>query len=296
MNEFPLRIGTRDLTLIEGPAGWGEYSPLPGYPCDPAAARRAAEEAAELGFPPTVRRAVPVNALVEWDTPLDRALSERLEQFSAVKVKVGRAPIDVDLHRVATIRSFVGPSVALRIDANGAWDLWTAVDFLERARRYDLEFAEQPVASIEDMATLRRKVAVPIAADECVVSVADVERLRFASAADVLVLKVQPVGGVRAALALAQAAGIPVAVSSMMETSIGVSAGLALAAALDALPFACGLATLDESTPDVVQPPLRPRNGVLEVPPVWPVPDPALLGRYASSRAGSGTSARNVAR
>ena len=292
MIEHHLRIDARDVLLVEGPAGWGECSPLAGYPCDPVAARRAAEEAAELGFPPAVRTAVPVNALVDWDARLDRALAERLAPFPSVKVKVGRAPIDVDLDRVATIRSLIGPSVGLRVDANGAWDLWTAVDFLDRARRYDLEFAEQPVASIDDLGTLRRKVAVPIAADECVVSLVDVERLRAASAADVLVLKVQPVGGVRAALALAHAAALPVVVSSMMETSVGVSAGLALAAALDELPFACGLATLDESTPDVVPDALRHRNGVLELPAVWPVPDPVLLARYAA-RPGS---ARKVAR
>ena len=204
MIEHPLRIGAREVLLIEGPAGWGECSPLAGYPCDPAAARRAAEESAEIGFPPAVRTSVPVNALVEWDAPLDRALAERLAPFPSVKVKVGRSPVDVDLDRVATIRSLVGPSVALRIDANGAWDLWTAVDFLERVRRYDIEFAEQPVASIDDLGTLRRKVAVPIAADECVVTLDDVMRLRFAAAADVLVLKVQPVGGVRAALEIAR--------------------------------------------------------------------------------------------
>ena len=191
LTDHLLRIGDRTVTLIEGPAGWGECSPLPGYPSDPAVCRRAAEEAALLGFPPARRDEVPVNALVNA-TGFD---ADALRQFSAVKVKVG-SPGDVDL--VAEVRDAVGPQVALRVDANGAWDVDTAVATIKRLARYDLEIVEQPVASLDDLARVRRAVDVPVAADECVRSLEDARRLRALDAADAIVLKQQPLGGVRA--------------------------------------------------------------------------------------------------
>ena len=157
-----------------------------------------------------------------------------------MKVKVGDPG---DLDRVAAVRAAVGPTVALRVDANGAWDVDAAVAAIGRMSVYDLELVEQPVASMEDLAAVRRRVAVPIAADECVRSVDDARALRRLAAADVVVLKVQPLGGVAAALAVADAAGVPALVTSMYETSVGLAAGLALAAALPELPYACGLGT-----------------------------------------------------
>ncbi|HZP29208.1 MAG TPA: enolase C-terminal domain-like protein [Acidimicrobiia bacterium] len=275
LTEHRLRIGDRRVTLVEGPAGWGECSPWPGYPCDPAAARRAAEEAASVGFPARVRAEVRVNALVQGRGFEPRALAG----YPCVKVKVG-APGDVDL--VAAVRDAVGPGVALRVDANGAWDVETAVDRLRVLARYGLELAEQPVASIDDLAHVRRRVDVPLAADECVRSVDDARRVRARGAADAVVLKVQPLGGVRAALDVADAAGLPAIPTSMMETSVGVAMGLALAAALDELPYACGLATAALLAGDVTLDPLVPDGrGVLAVRPV--VPDPALLARYAET-------------
>ena len=268
---YDLRIGDRAVTLIEGPAGWGEYSPLAGYPCDPKACRRAAEEAAELGFPPACRDAVPVNALVDGPT-FD---ADGLRSFGAVKVKV-RTERDVDV--VARVRDAVGWSVSLRVDANGTWDVDTAVTMIERLAVYDIELVEQPVTTIDDLARLRRRVAVAVAADECVRSVDDARRLRALDAADAIVLKQQPLGGVRAALAVAEAAGVPAIVSSMMETSVGLAAGLALAAALPELPYACGLATLGYVDGDVVSDPLLPEDGVLHARTV--VPDPELIARY----------------
>jgi o-succinylbenzoate synthase len=266
-----LRIGDRAVTLIEGPAGWGEYSPLAGYPCDPGACRRAAEEAAEVGFPRAHRDVVRVNALV--DGPVFDA--DALRRFDTVKVKV-RAARDVDV--VARVRDAVGPLVALRVDANGAWDVDTAVTMIERLARYDLELVEQPVAAIDELARVRRRVAVRVAADECVRTVEDARRLRALDAADAVVVKQQPLGGVRTALGVAEAAGVPAVVSSMMETSVGLAAGLALAAALPELPFACGLATLAYTGGDVVTDPLVPHDGVLRVRNV--VPDRDLIERY----------------
>jgi o-succinylbenzoate synthase len=273
VKEHHLRIGDRAVTLIAGPAGWGESSPLPGYACDPAASRRAAEEAARDGWPTPVRDSVPVNALVD-DGPVEPSA---LEGFPAVKVKVGRADPGADVDLVASVRDAIGPSAALRIDANGAWDLDRAAAVIPRLARYDLELVEQPVAGLDDLARLRRRVDVPLAADESVRTVDDGRRLASLHAADAVVLKVQPLGGVRAALRVADAAAVPALVTSMRETSVGIAAGLALAAALPELRYACGLAARMPGG-DVVREPLAPVDGVLRVRHVEP--DPELVARY----------------
>jgi o-succinylbenzoate synthase len=274
VTEYRLRIGDRAVTLIEGPAGWGECSPLAGYPSDPAVCRAAAEAAARLGFPPPLRTEVPVNALV--DGPF--AVAE-VRGFPAVKVKVRDA---AGISLVAAVRDAVGPEAAVRVDANGGWDVDTAVTMIGRLVRYDLEYVEQPVASLDDLARVRKRVSVRVAADECIRTLDDARRLRALDAADVIVLKQQPLGGVRAALEIADAAGVPAVVSSMMETSVGIAAGLALAAALPDLPFACGLATASMLPFDVVSSPPSPVDGVMRVSTV--TPEPALLARYEDGR------------
>lgn len=275
--EHRLRIGARDVLLLEGPAGWGECSPFAGYPCDPAAARAAAEEAATVGWPAPRRTVIPVNAFLPAGAPIDAAV---LVGFEAIKVKVGRGDPADDVRRLYTVRDAVGPEPAIRIDANGAWDVATAIDVLGALSSLRIEFAEQPVAFIDDLAAVRRATDVPIAADECVRSVDDARRVRDAGAADLIVLKVQPLGGVRRALEIVDACGLPAVVSSMMETSVGIAAGVALAAALDELPYACGLATLDEIDGDVTDDPLIPSDGVLPVRAV--VPSPARLAAYGA--------------
>jgi O-succinylbenzoate synthase len=273
VKEHRLRIGDREVTLVSGPAGWGECSPLPGYPCDPAAAWAAAREAACDGWPEAIRDTVAVNALVE--TPeIDRAA---LRGYPAVKVKVGRREARDDVELVAMVRDAIGPSVRLRVDANGAWDVDTAIDLITRLARYDLELVEQPVASLDDLARVRRRVDVPIAADESVRSVEHARQLAASDAADAVVLKVQALGGVRAALRVADAAGVPAVVTSMRETSVGIAAGAALAAALPELPYACGL-TSRLPGGDVVRDPLVAEHGSLRVRRVEP--DPQLIARY----------------
>ena len=273
MKEHRLRVGDRAVTLLAGPAGWGESSPLAGYACEPGASRRAAEESAHDGWPAALRDTVPVNALVDTAT-FDLA---SLNGFPAVKVKVGRPDAGADVDVVAAARDTVGPAVALRVDANGAWDVDTAEAMIRRLARYELELVEQPVAALDDLARLRRRVVVPIAADECVRSVSAARCLATLQAADVVVLKVQPLGGVRAALRVADAAGVPALVTSMRETSVGIAAGLALAAALPELPYACGLAARMPGG-DVVRDALVPVDGSMRVRRVEP--DPDLLGRY----------------
>jgi len=147
---------------------------------------------------------------------------------------------------------------------------------LERAAG-GLEYVEQPVASVEELALVRRRVQVPIAADESIRRVADPYRVRDLEAGDIAVLKVQPLGGVRACLRIAEDIGMPVVVSSAVESSIGIAAGVALAAALPELPYACGLATGQLLTDDVTAEPLLPSAGRLRA--RRPEVDPAALAR-----------------
>lgn len=279
----PLRVpiagvAEREAVLVEGRAGWGEVSPFPGYPSDPTRAWAAAREAACDGWPAPLRHAVPVAALIPAVEPgCAAALAQEATDagVTTFKVKVGGGD---DGGRLAAVRDVAGPSARLRVDANGAWDLEEAATRLHRLSSYDLELAEEPVAGLDDLARLRRRSTVPLAADECVRTVADARRLAALGAADAVVLKVQALGGVRAALTVAEAAGVPAVVSSMIETSVGLAAGLALAACLPDLPYACGLGTGLLLGGDVVPDPLLPEGGVVAV--RRPVPDPALLARY----------------
>ena len=281
---LPLRVpvggsSVREVTLVRGPSGWGEMSPLPGYPCDPARARAAAMEAAAGSWPAPLRTWVPVNGFVPAVEPAEAAaLASAAVRGGArgVKVKVGDA---ATVERVAAVRDAIGPHVAIRVDANGSWDLETAVDIVARLATFDLELVEQPVAALDDLARVRRRVEVPVAADEAVGDVDDARRLKDLGAADAVVLKVQALGGVRAALGVAEAAAVPAIVTSMYETSVGLGAGLALAAALPELPYACGLGTAWMLAADVVAHPLAPEAGGMEV--RRPAVDLALVERYA---------------
>jgi O-succinylbenzoate synthase len=269
-----LRLSGRDVQLLEGPAGWGECSPFSDYPCDPARAWAAAEEAACTGFPAARRGSVRLNALV----PGPDVDAAALAGFDAVKVKM-RSPDDVRL--VARVRDVVGARVEVRVDANGVFDVETAVDVVAQLRSLDVALVEQPVATLDELAALRRRVSVPVAADESVRDVADARRLRELAAADAVVLKVQPLGGVRPALAVAEEAGVPAIPTSMMETSVGLAAGLALACSLPEVPLACGLATAALLDEDVTSEPLVPRDGWLVRRLV--IPDPDRLDRYAAA-------------
>jgi O-succinylbenzoate synthase len=183
---------------------------------------------------------------------------------------------------VAAVRDALGPGGLVRVDANGGWSVDEAVAalaVLDRAAG-GLEYAEQPVASVEELAAVRRRVHVPIAADESIRRAEDPYRVRDLEAADVAVLKVQPLGGVRACLEIAERIGLPVVVSSALETSVGIAAGVALAAALPELPHACGLATVQLLADDVAGRVMSPTDG--ELPVLRPEPDPAALERLAA--------------
>jgi O-succinylbenzoate synthase len=165
------------------------------------------------------------------------------------------------------VRDALGPSGQIRVDANGAWSVDEAVGamaILDRAAG-GLEYVEQPCASVEELAAVRRRVGMPVAADESIRQAEDPYRVRDLGAADIAVLKVQPLGGVRACLRIAEEIGLPVVVSSALETSVGLAAGVALAAALPELPYACGLATLPLLDGDVTSQPFTVVDGALDV-------------------------------
>ncbi|TWD79700.1 O-succinylbenzoate synthase [Kribbella amoyensis] len=277
-------ITVREGMLFEGPAGWAEWSPFLDY--DDATCvswLRAAHEAAYEGWPEAVRTAVPVNCTVPAVGPeIARQLVERSGCRTA-KVKVaepGQTLAD-DLNRVEAVRDVLGPDGRVRIDANGAWSVDEAVAALKELDRFDLEYVEQPCASVEDLAAVRRRTDVLVAADESIRRAEDPLRVRELEAADIAVLKVQPIGGVRACLEIAEQIGLPVVVSSALETSVGIAAGVALAAALPELPYACGLGTVSMFTSEVVAEPLLPVHGMLPVRRISP--DPSRLEAATAS-------------
>jgi o-succinylbenzoate synthase len=292
---IPMRTRFRGITrregvLIQGPAGWGEFSPFAEYgPEECARWLAAAREAAYDGWPAPVRDRIPVNVTVPA-VDAERAYAiARVSGCRSAKVKVaerGQAAED-DVARVEAVREALGPGGRVRIDVNGAWEVDQAVRMIKLLDRFDLEYVEQPCASVEELAAVRRRVDVPVAADESIRRAEDPLRVRAAQAADIAVLKVQPLGGVRAALRIAEQIALPVVVSSAVETSVGLAAGLALAAALPSLPFACGLATLSLLEGDVVAEPLTAEAGEIAV--RRPAVAEAALARYeASPEVGSG--------
>ena len=263
-------ITVRGGMLVRGPAGWGEFSPFAEY--GPREASRwwaACHEAAHQGWPEPLRDRVPVNVTVPAVGPERAAEIVAAGGCATAKVKVAEKGQDwrEDVARVEAVRAAIGPSGRVRVDANGAWDVDTAVRMTRELDRFDLEYVEQPSATLDELAAVRRRVDVPVAADESVRRAEDPLKVRAADAADIVVLKVQPLGGVRAALRVAEACGLPVVVSSAVETSVGLAAGVALAAALPELPYACGLATMQMLTADVTAVPLLPEDGFLPVRP-----------------------------
>ncbi|TDC92379.1 O-succinylbenzoate synthase [Saccharopolyspora aridisoli] len=284
---LPMRNRFRGITvrrgvLMSGPAGWGEFCPFEDY--DDASAvpwLEAAFEACGDRWPEPIRDRIPVNCTVPAVSAEKAAQIVARSGCRTAKVKIadpGQTAAE-DLERVAAVRDALGPDGAIRVDANAAWDVDTAVSRIREldAAAHGLEYAEQPCPSIEELAAVRRKVDVRIAADESIRRAEDPMRVAVAGAADVAIIKATPLGGVRRALQVAEASGLPCVVSSAVETSVGLSAQLALAGALPELPFACGLGTMALLDGDVVADSLLPEQGFLPVLSKPPKPDPALV-------------------
>ncbi|MFI5584314.1 o-succinylbenzoate synthase [Amycolatopsis sp. NPDC051758] len=272
---IPLRnrfrgITVREGVLLRGPAGWGEFCPFADYSdAESVPWLQAALEASETGWPAPVRDRVEVNTTVPVVGPEKAFELVRASGCRTAKVKVAdtRASLAEDCARVEAVRAALGPDGAIRVDANMAWDVDTAVRAitdLDKAAG-GLEYAEQPCPTIDDLAAVRRRVPVRIAADESIRRAEDPLKVAVAGAADIAVLKVAPLGGVRRALEVAEACGLPCVVSSAVETSVGLAAGLALAGALPELEFACGLGTISLLDGDVCAASLSSVDGYLPV-------------------------------
>ncbi len=270
----------RSGVLIWGSGGVGEFSPFEEYGDDESASWLAAAiEAAEGTVASAVRQSVAVNCTVPAVSPAAAAaivLAGHGCRTAKVKVAEPGQRLDADLARVAAVRDALGPAGKVRVDANGGWSVKQAVDAIAALSELDLEYVEQPVTTVAELADVRRRVDVPIAADESIRRSGDPMRVKLLEAADIAVLKTQPLGGVGACLQIADQIDLPVVVSSALESSVGLAAGLALAAALPELPYACGLATASMLAADLVSEPMLPVDGHLAV--RRAVPDEELLG------------------
>ena len=275
---LPLRtkfrgLEEREILLFEGPNGWTEWSPFVEYTDEEAAVWLAA--AIDFGYgemPPLHRERIAVNATLP---AVDPALVERVltnfGEFSTVKIKVAETgqKIGDDIARIQRVRDLY-PETKVRLDANGGFEIEQAVDLVNQlqALGINIEYFEQPVASIAEMAELRlqlSRLGVLIAADESVRKVSDPLAVAQANAADILVLKAAPLGGISRALSIAAEAELPVVISSALDSSVGLSMGAYLAAAIPELKFDCGLATSALLAGDVTSDPLRPQNGFIDV-------------------------------
>jgi O-succinylbenzoate synthase len=272
-----------------GAAGWAEWSPFLDYQgTELVPWLRAADEAAECGWPAPLRTEIEVNSTIPAVEPERAYQIARAAGCRTAKVKVAERgqSLTHDVGRLEAVRDALGASGKIRIDANGGWTVDEAGHAVRELARFDLEYVEQPCGTVDELADLRRRlpragVDVPIAADESIRRTADPYQVARCEAADIAVLKVQPLGGVRACLEIAERIGLPVVVSSALETSIGIRAGLALAAALPELPYACGLNTVALLTDDLVSEPLIAVDGMITLDELF-VDETALDGHQPS--------------
>jgi O-succinylbenzoate synthase len=269
--------GVREGMLIEGPQGWGEFSPSPG--CDDRETSRwltAAVEGGTVGWPDPRRGRVAIAVIVTAVDPVSARGTVEVSGCLTADVTVAAKPgsLAEDVARVEAVRDALGPEGRIRLSANGMWsveDAVRAIAVLSEAAG-ELEFVGQPCRTADELATVRRKVDVRIAAEGS-----------SAEAVDVAILRSGPLGGVRRSLRVAERLERPCVVSSSGETSIGLASGLALAGALPELPFACALGTVSSLIGDLVveRRSLRPVDGHLPVAPTPASPEPDLLKRFA---------------
>ncbi len=273
-------ITVREAVLIEGPEGWTEFSPFVEYDDREAAAwLRGAIDFGWRATPPLERSFIRVNATVPAVSAAEvHDVLARYPGCRTAKVKVaepGQSLAD-DIARVRAVREALGPEGRIRIDANTLWNVDEAEHAIHALAEFDLEYVEQPCATIEELAEIRRRtkyMGVPIAADESVRKASDPLAVANARAADVLILKAQPLGGIHSALRIVAEVELPVVVSSALDTSVGIAMGAHLAAAIPALDFDCGLGTAAMFTDDVTDEPLIPVDGEIAV------ARPAVSGR-----------------
>jgi O-succinylbenzoate synthase len=254
-------VTVREVALFKGENGWGEFSPFLEYDDQESSQWLAsAIEAATRPRPARLREVIPVNGTIPA-TNDKKVIDELVASYAGVntyKVKVGEN-LSEDIARLARIRS-LGRKVKIRIDVNGLWSVDQALTnlyaFYENVGPF--EYVEQPCATLDELRELKRKIRIPlkIAVDEAIRKAADPFEVDLADAADIVMLKVQPLGGITRSLAIAEHHKLPAVVSSALESAVGIHYGLELAAALPNLSFDCGLATGALVASDVAELPI----------------------------------------
>lgn len=264
-------ITTREVLLLEGPYGWTEFSPFAEYGDEEASTwLKAAIDFGWNELPELHRSSIHVNATVPAvDASEIATVLARFPGCRSAKVKVGESgqTLAEDIARVAKVRELMGPEGRIRVDANAAWNVDETEHALHALASFDLEYIEQPCATLEELHQLRQRskyMDIPIAADESIRKASDPVEVIAAGAADILILKAQPLGGVRQVLHLASSTKLPVVISSALDTSVGIAMGVAAACALPDLDYDCGLATAALFAADVTENPLVPVNGLIE--------------------------------
>ena len=271
-------VTSREVALFEGPHGWGEFSPFLEYSYEESVPwLLSAVEAAFVRPPMQIRERIQVNATMPAiDDPVEIAqILGAFDGTCVVKIKVG-GDTTADLARIARVRE-LRPQARIRLDVNGLWSVEQAQEFLDRVG--EIEYIEQPCSTLSELRELKLRTNVKIAGDEVIRKAKNPLDIDLAGAIDVLMLKVAPLGGINRALEIAKHHGIPVAVSSALESAVGISHGLKLASALPELDYACGLGTGALLAVDVSE--LKIVDGMMQVSDV--VPDPAALIKYAAS-------------
>lgn len=288
---IPMRTAFRGVkhreALIFKGERYAEWSPFLEYEDQEAATwLRGAMSWANDPLPKLFRDQISINATLPAVTADEVSpVLERFGSFKTVKIKVASPgeTLAQDLERISKVRSLY-PKARLRLDANGGYSVAEAMQMVELLQGYNIEYLEQPVQSVAEMAQLRGEISgsgIKIAADESIRKSDDPFEVMRAEAADIVMLKAQPLGGVAASLEIASKLGLELVVSSALETSLGISQGLHLAGSLPELNYDCGLGTLNLFTGDITAQSLVPRDSMLEVKVIEP--DAALLEKYAAS-------------
>jgi O-succinylbenzoate synthase len=235
-------ITVREVALIQGEYGWGEFSPFLEYDdIESAPWLACAIEAATHPKPQLCRTHVAVNGTIPaLNNPADlERIIDSFPEVKTFKVKVG-TNVSEDLYRLDVVRT-LRPWAAIRIDVNGLWSVDEAEMFINSAG--DIEYVEQPCATIEELSELKKRVDVKIVGDEILRKAKDPFAIDLAGAVDYLMLKVQPLGGIKRAHKIAEHHNLPVVVSSALESAVGINYGLILAASFEEMKFDCGLGT-----------------------------------------------------
>ena len=262
----------REFALFEGPKGWGEFAPFLEYgasECIPWLV--SGIEAASVSPPEALRSEIEINGTLPAVNGREE-IAKILSWFSGcktVKIKVGDR-LKEDLARIATVREIL-PDAKIRIDVNGSWTAADAIQALHAIHADGaIEYVEQPCGTIEELRQLKSRLDIPIliAGDEIVRKSMNPLTIDLTGAIDILMLKVAPLGGIKRSMEIARVHGLPVVVSSALDSAVGISYGLHLAASLPHLDYACGLGTGELLSGDVGVLPIE--NGKISIQTITP--------------------------